>query len=162
MNTGVQRSGATPLGAFTTTSPPGKISFGEDRPKKDLTWIVAAHEVPYVATASVAFPFDYIEKMKKAISIEGPAYIHVHIPCPTGWGFPSGKTIEIGKLAVDTGMWVLYEIESGEVRVTYKPKKKIEVKKYLKMQRRFKHLKDDIIERIQTDIDTRWKELWSN
>jgi len=160
MNTGVQRSGSTPFGASTTTTPAGKVSFGETQPKKDVPHIIAAHGVPYVATASTAFPLDYMEKVKKAASIKGPCYIQVHAPCPTGWGSAGEKSIEIARLAVDTGMWVLYEIENGKTRVTYKPTQKAKVKDYLKVQRRFKHLTDDMIKSIQEDIDQRWKETF--
>ena len=159
MNTGVQRSGATPFGASTTTSPAGKVSFGEDRPKKDMPHIVASHNVPYVATASIGYPLDYMRKVKKALEIEGPAYIHVLAPCPTGWGFDSSKTVEIGKLAVDTGMWILYEIENGVERITYKPRKRKPVAEYLKAQRRFRHLSEELIAKIQEEIDKRWESI---
>jgi pyruvate ferredoxin oxidoreductase beta subunit len=160
MNTGIQRSGATPFGAVTTTSPAGKVSFGNDRPKKDMPAIMVAHGARYVATASVAFPIDYMEKVKKAISIEGPAYIHVHAPCTPGWGIPSDKSIEVGRLAVDSGMWILYEVEDGDARVTYKPAVKKPVREYLKMQKRFRHLSDELIEKIQKDIDDRWEKTF--
>ncbi len=159
MNTGVQRSGATPFGASTTTSPAGKVSFGEDRPKKDMPRIVASHNVPYVATASIGYPLDYMRKVKKALEVEGPSYIHVLAPCPTGWGFDSSKTVEIGKLAVDTGMWILYEIENGVERITYKPRKRKPVAEYLKAQRRFRHLSDELIAKIQEEIDKRWESI---
>ena len=115
MNTGIQRSGATPYGASTTTSPKGSGSFGEDKPKKDMPMIMAAHGIPYVATASIAYPEDFVNKVKKAAAIKGPAYIHLHQPCTTGWGFASEKTIEMGRLAVETGSWILYEVENGEL-----------------------------------------------
>ncbi len=159
MNTGVQRSGATPFGAVTTTSPAGKLSFGEDRPKKDMPHIVASHNVPYVATASVGYPMDYVEKVKKALSVEGPSYIHVLTPCPTGWGFDSSKSIELGKLAVDTGMWILYEIENGVEKINYIPTKRKPVVEYLKAQRRFRHLSDDIISKIQEEVDRVWERI---
>jgi pyruvate ferredoxin oxidoreductase beta subunit len=155
MNTGVQRSGATPYGAYTTTSP-----LGQDTPKKDMPNIIAAHRIPYVATASVSLPLDFMEKVKRAVSIEGSSYIHVLAPCPTGWGFPGEKTVELGRLAVDTGMWILYEILNGELKVTYKPTTKIPVKEYLKTQKRFKHLSDELIEKIQRDIDERWEKTF--
>jgi pyruvate ferredoxin oxidoreductase beta subunit len=160
MNTGVQRSGATPYGAATTTSPAGVASIGNDRPKKDLPAIVAAHGAGYVATASVAFPLDYVEKVKKAVAYKGPSYVHVHASCPPGWGIPSEKSIEVLRLAVDSGMWVLYEIVNGEGRITYKPAKKRPVKGYLKMQKRFKHLDDATIAEIQESIDKRWRSLF--
>jgi pyruvate ferredoxin oxidoreductase beta subunit len=159
MNTGVQRSGATPFGASTTTSPAGMISFGEDKPKKDMPRIVAGHHIPYVATASIGYPLDYMEKVRKAFEIKGPAYIHVLAPCPTGWGFDSSKTVEIGRLAVDTGMWVLYEIENGEERITYRPPKRKPVAEYLKAQRRFRHLSEEMIEMIQREVDKLWEGL---
>lgn len=157
MNTGVQRSGATPYGASTTTSPAGKLSFGEDRPKKDMPRIIAAHGVSYVATASVAFPLDYMAKVKKALDTKGPAYIHVHAPCTPGWGIATEKSIEITRLAVDTGMWVLYEIENGEEKISYVPADRKPVLDYLKMQKRFRHLKEDTIARMQQTVDKKWE-----
>ncbi len=157
MNTGVQRSGATPYGASTTTSPAGKLSFGENRQKKDMPRIVAAHGVPYVAVASVSFPLDYMEKVKKAINIKGPSYIHVLAPCTPGWGIPSEKSIEIARLAVDTGLWALYEIENGVEKVTYEPTDRKPVIDYLKTQKRFRHLKEDTIAQIQKTVDERYE-----
>lgn len=159
MNTGIQRSGATPYGASTTTSPPGKKSFGEDRPKKNMPFIMAAHGVPYVATASISYPEDFMKKVKKAKETEGPAYIHLHQPCTTGWGFDPSKTIEIGRLAVETGAWLLYEIEEGEFRITYRPIQRKPVTEYLEAQRRFKHLKEKEKAKIQEYIDKICAEL---
>lgn len=159
MNTGIQRSGATPYGASTTTSPPGKKSFGEDRPKKNMPFIIAAHGVPYVATASISYPEDFMKKVKKAKETEGPAYIHLHQPCTTGWGFDPSKTIEIGRLAVETGAWLLYEIEEGEFRITYRPIQRKPVTEYLEAQRRFKHLKEKEKAKIQEYIDKICAEL---
>lgn len=135
MNTGIQRSGATPYGASTTTSPNGSGSFGEDKPKKDMPMIMAAHGIPYVATASIAYPEDFVNKVKKAAEIKGPAYIHLHQPCTTGWGFASEKTIEMGRLAVETGSWILYEVENGEFNITYRPDERKPVKEYLAPQK---------------------------
>jgi len=140
MNTGVQRSGATPFDASTTTSPAGKVSFGNQRPKKNMPAIMAAHGSPYVATTSVAYPKDMIRKVKTATEIVGPAYIHAHAPCTTGWGFDTSKTVEIGKLAVETALWPMFEMEDGEVTKIKKIKNIKPVEDYLKMQRRFKHL----------------------
>ena len=159
MNTGIQRSGATPYGASTTTSPPGKKSFGEDRPKKNMPFIMAAHGVPYVATASISYPEDFMKKVKKAKETEGPAYIHLHQPCTTGWGFDPSKTIEIGRLAVETGAWLLYEIEEGEFKITYRPIQRKPVTEYLEVQRRFKHLKEKEKAKIQEYIDKICAEL---
>jgi len=162
MNTGVQRSGSTPFGASTTTSPPGKLSVGNERPKKDMPRIIAAHGTPYVATASIAFPADFVEKMKRALATKGPSYVHVHAPCTPGWGIENEKTVEIARMAVDTGMWVLYEINNGEGHITYKPPVQTPVKDYLKMQKRFRHLDEDTIAEIQTTINQRWNELFNS
>jgi pyruvate ferredoxin oxidoreductase beta subunit len=159
MNTGIQRSGSTPFGAWTTTTPVGKIKRGEDLPKKNMVAIMAAHGSPYVATASVAYPMDLIKKVKKAASIEGPTYIHVHCPCGPGWRIDSSKTIEVARLAVLTGMWSLYEIERGEIRATFKPPKRKPVAEYLKVQGRFRHLTDEEIAKIQQMVDDECKRL---
>ena len=153
MNTGIQRSGSTPYGASTTTSPHGKESFGEDRPKKNMPMIMAAHGIPYIATASISYPEDFMKKVKKASEIEGPAYIHLQQPCTTGWGYSPEKTIELGRLAVETGSWILYEIEEGEFKVTYRPIQRRAVNEYLNAQKRFKHLTDLEKERIQSHVD---------
>jgi pyruvate ferredoxin oxidoreductase beta subunit len=159
MNTGIQRSGATPYGASTTTSPHGKESFGEDKPKKNIPMIIAAHGVPYVATASIAYPEDFMKKVKKASEIDGPAYIHLHQPCTTGWGFKPSQTIEMGRLAVETGSWILYEIENGEFKITYRPLQRKMVDEYLSAQKRFKHLSDQERKRIQSHVDAVCTEL---
>ncbi len=153
MNTGIQRSGTTPYGAWTTTTPVGVVKKGKDRPKKDVPAIVAAHGAPYVATASVGYPMDYIEKVKKAMAIEGPTYVHVHCPCPPGWQFDSDKTIEVARLAVLSCAWILYEVENGISRVTFKPPKRRPVAEYLKLQGRFRHLTDGEIAEIQRMVD---------
>ncbi|MFQ6118668.1 MAG: pyruvate synthase subunit PorB [Methanosarcinales archaeon] len=140
MNTGIQRSGATPYDAATTTSPAGKISFGNPRPKKDMPSIAAAHGLNYVATASISYAQDARKKVKKAIDIEGPTYIQIHTPCTTGWRYPPEKTIEVGRLAVETALWVLYEMENGTITKVRKIKNRKPVDEYLKLQGRFKHL----------------------
>ncbi len=140
MNTGIQRSGATPLYASTTTSPAGKLSFGNPRHKKNMPAIIAAHGSPYVATATVAYAPDMMKKIKKAAETKGPTYVHVHAPCCTGWKFEGSKTIEVGKLAVETALWPLYEMEKGEVTAVRKIKNRKPVEEYLKVQGRFKHL----------------------
>lgn len=159
MNTGIQRSGATPYGASTTTSPKGKSSFGEDKPKKNMPMIMAAHGIPYVATASIAYPEDFMKKVKKSAEIDGPAYIHLNQPCTTGWGYDSSKTIEMGRLAVETGSWILYEIENGEFNITYRPTERKPVAEYLKPQKRFRHLDDEHIKKIQEFVDSECEEL---
>ncbi|MEM3421153.1 MAG: pyruvate synthase subunit PorB [Candidatus Hadarchaeum sp.] len=153
MNTGIQRSGATPFGAWTTTTPVGKVKKGEDRPKKDIPAIIIAHGAPYVATASVAYPIDFQKKLKKAASIKGPTYVHVHAPCVPGWRIESSKSIEVARLAVLTGAWVLYEYEAGKINVTFKPTKRRPIADYLKMQGRFRHLTDEEIAQIQRMVD---------
>lgn len=140
MNTGVQRSGATPFNASTSTSPPGSQSFGNSRPKKNMPAIIVAHGSPYVATTSISYPKDMMRKVKKAVDIEGATYIHTHAPCATGWRFDTSKTVEIGKLAVETALWPLYEMEDGKITSVRKVKKPKPVEEYLKAQGRFKHL----------------------
>lgn len=159
MNTGIQRSSSTPFGASTTTSPAGKVSFGEDKPKKNMAMIMAAHGIPYVATACVSHPYDLMEKVKKAAEVKGPAYIHVLQPCATGWGYAPKDTIKLGKLAVDTYAWILYEIDHGKLNITVKPKEKLPIIEYLKVQKRFKHLDEKHIEVIQNFVDQQSKEL---
>jgi len=158
MNTGIQRSGATPLYASTTTSPSGKLSTGNPRHKKNMPAIVAAHGSPYVATASVSYAPDMMKKVKKAVNTKGPTYVHVHAPCSTGWKFDGSKTIEVGKLAVETAMWPLYEMENGTVTSVRKIKNRKPVEEYLKVQGRFKHLftmegKNEEIKKIQAIAD---------
>ncbi len=139
MNTGVQRSGATPYDASTTTSPAGKESFGNKRPKKDMPQILVAHGAPYVATASVAYPNDLMQKVERAVNTPGPCYLQIHAPCSTGWGFEGGKTMEIGKLAIQTGLWVNFEMVDGEIAKAKKVVRK-PVDEYLMAQKRFRHL----------------------
>jgi len=163
MNTGNQRSGTTMLFAATTTSPVGKKKRGEQhipaRLRKDMPAIMAAHGIPYVATASIAYPADLTKKVKKAAAMHGPRYIHIHSPCATGWGFPESKTVEMARLAVQTGAWVLYEIENGKLNVTLKVAQRKPVKEYLAQQKRFRHITDAEIAQIQELIDKKWKEL---
>ncbi len=140
MNTGIQRSSGTPQFASTTTSPAGKISFGNPLTKKNMPAIIAAHGSPYVATASVAYAPDMMKKVKKAAETKGPTYVHVHAPCCTGWKFEGSKTIEVGKLAVETALWPLYEMENGEVTAVRKIRNRKPVEEYLKAQGRFRHL----------------------
>ena len=139
MNTGIQRSGATPYDASTTTSPAGKKSFGNSRPKKDLPAILAAHGSPYVATCSIAYPNDIIKKVDKAVQTDGPCYIQIHAPCCTGWGFDGSRTVEIAKMAIECGLWVNYEMVDGKIEKAKKIKRK-PVDEYLKAQKRFAHL----------------------
>jgi pyruvate ferredoxin oxidoreductase beta subunit len=140
MNTGIQRCSSTPILASTTTQPAGRRSWGKDRPKKNMPAIAMAHDIDYVATASVSYPKDLYEKVKKALTMAGPSYIQVHTPCCTGWGYPPEKTIEIGRLAVNTGLAPLFEMEAGEITSVHKLGERLPVEDYLIVQGRFKHL----------------------
>lgn len=158
MNTGGQRSGTTPFAASTATTPAGETSIGETRPfalRKDMVEIIRAHGAPYVASASIGYPFDYMEKVEKAASVAGPAYIHLHATCPTGWGVDSRYTVEVARLAVQCGLIVLREIENGVQRVTVTPRERVDVTEYLGYQRRFRHLRDNekVIEQFRSFID---------
>ncbi len=139
MNTGIQRSGLTPFHARTSTSPPGKVSLGNPTLKKDLPAIAVAHGVPYVATSSAAWPRDIQTKVKKALSIRGPKYLQIHVPCPLGWGFDSSQTVNLGKLAIQCGLYPIFEYTNGELTGSMKVKP-VPVEEYLKAQVRFRHL----------------------
>ncbi|HAW50256.1 TPA: pyruvate ferredoxin oxidoreductase [bacterium] len=161
MNTGVQRSSATPKAAHTTTEPAGKVSPGKQQERKNLTEIVSAHNIPYVAQAVVGNWLDLMKKVQKAVSVDGPSFINILSPCPLGWGFPNDQTIEMGKLAVETCFWPLYEVEDGKYRITYKPKEKKPVFEFIKHQGRFSHIldKEEIISFTQKNIDGFWDGL---
>jgi len=160
MNTGIQRSGATPKYASTTTSPAGKLIHGKTEWKKHMPLIVAAHnEGVYVATANIAFVNDYVNKVKKALSREGPSYVQVYCPCPPGWKYSPEQTIGIAKLAFKSKVTPLYEIENGSLKFTKKPSSFIPVKDYLKMQGRFKHMEEKEINEIQQHIDKEYEKL---
>ncbi|MCI2414772.1 MAG: 3-methyl-2-oxobutanoate dehydrogenase subunit beta [Candidatus Aramenus sp.] len=160
MNTGIQRSGLTPYGAWTTTTPSGKREF-----KKPLPLIIAEHRVPYVATASIAYLNDYQSKVRKAKGKKGFRYIHLLSPCPPGWRFDAGLTVEIAKLAVETGIWPLYEIENGEFRLTSASKvlvdksKRKPVEAYLRYQGRFSKMTPEEVKALQDYVDKMWEEL---
>jgi len=140
MNTGIQRSGSTPFYANTTTSPVGKKSYGNPKVKKPMVEICAAHHIPYSATASVGNPKDIERKVKKALSIRGPKYLQIHVPCPLGWKSESSQTIEVAKLAVATGLYPLVEYEYGKLIKVTKLGSAKPVEEYLKTQGRFRHL----------------------
>ena len=159
MNTGIQRSSATPFGAATTTSPAGKNSFGQFSWKKNMPEIAAAHNIPYVATACHSYPFDLMEKVAKAAATPGPAYIHILSVCPTGWRSATDTVIKLGRLAVETGIFPLYEVENGEYKMSVTPAKLRPVTDYLKQQGRFRHLSDDIIAQIQKRVTSDYKKL---
>ncbi len=159
MNTGIQRSSATPYGARTTTSPPGKKSVGQATWKKNVAYIAAAHGIPYVATASPAYPLDLMNKVKKAALVPGPAYVHIFSVCPTGWGHPTEVAIEVAKMAVATNVFPLYEVIDGKWILSRKNPNPKPVRDYLKMQKRFDHLTDEEIEKIQARVDAEWEAL---
>ncbi len=163
MNTGTQRSSATPYGASTTTQPAGKVSIGKPQLRKDLTMIVAAHDIPYVAQASISHWNDLVNKSIKAFNIKGPKFINVFSPCQRGWRYPPEKTVEIAKLAVETCFWPIYEIENGKLKITYKPKEKKPISEFLKLQGRFQHLfkpgNENVLEEIQKQVDQHWEWL---
>ncbi len=145
MNTGVQRSSSTPHAAMTTTSPPGKERMGKRHLKKDIVAIVAAHHIPYAATASVAYPSDVRKKVRRAMAVDGPTFLHIHAPCPLGWGHDGARSIEIARLAVETGMFPLIELERGGLADVMPIRNPRPVTDYLKPQQRFRHLfKDDV------------------
>ncbi|QLH74678.1 MAG: pyruvate synthase subunit beta [Methanomassiliicoccales archaeon] len=157
MNTGTQRSGSTPFGAWTTTTPVGKVIQGKRQHKKDLMSVIAAQEVPYAATLSIAHPGDFLRKVEKAKGKRGFRFLHIMTPCTSGWKTEPSATYELARLAVETGMWTLYEIEDGAKRITYRPKEMVPVENYLKMQGRFKHMSKEDIETLQKWICKKWK-----
>ncbi len=163
MNTGIQRSSATPLGANTTTSPAGSVIPGKTQARKNLTKIMVAHNIPYVAQASPSNWRDLMSKARKAINVDGPAFLNVIAPCNRGWRTPTNNAIELCKLAIDSCYWPIYEYENGKLTVNYKPKEKIPVVDFLKGQGRFKHLfspeNEGILKQIQADVDREWESL---
>ena len=163
MNTGIQKSGLTPFGARTTTTPAGANIHGNIRPKKNMFEIAAAHDIPYAATASIGYLPDFIRKVEKASQIKGTKYIHVIAPCPTGWGIAPDETVESAKEVVDCGLWYLAEYENGSYTLNRKPKQFTDVAAYLKKQGRFKHMfkpeNEWMIEAFQKEVDRRWYEL---
>jgi len=160
MNTGGQRSSATTKYAYTTTTPVGELSWGKPERKKNVPLLVAAHNVPYVATASVSFPEGLIGKLRYAQELEGFRFIHISAPCPTGWGFNPMDTIKVGREMVLSGLWPLYEVVDGRtLRLTYKPRELKPVREVLKMQGRFRHVTDPEVEEIQGDVTDFWERL---
>ncbi|BEP27778.1 thiamine pyrophosphate-dependent enzyme [Helicovermis profundi] len=156
MNTGIQKSGLTPYGTKTTTSPAGKNLPGSVTMKKNMFEIVAAHDIAYAATASVGYLEDFMRKVQKAKDTKGTSYIHILAPCPTGWGYPTEITVSLAKAAVDTGLWYLAEYENGEFTLNRNPKEFVPVEDYLMKQSRFKHLKENDIEVIKAHRDKKW------
>ncbi|MEM0361906.1 MAG: 3-methyl-2-oxobutanoate dehydrogenase subunit beta [Sulfolobales archaeon] len=158
MNTGIQRSSLTPYGAWTSTTVTGKREG-----KKEVPLIMLLHKIPYVATASIAFPLDFINKLRKASTIKGFKYIHLHAPCPTGWRFDPSRTVEVAKLAVEVGAWILFEAEQRKLRlnppsnVYVDRSKRKPVKDYLSIQGRFKNLSESDLKMFEKLVDDTWE-----
>ena len=164
MNTGIQRSSATPMFADTTTTPAGKVSKGKPQSRKDLAAIMAAHNIPYVGqTTFIGNMKDLYTKSEKAIYTEGPAFLNIMAPCPRGWRYDSPDIIDVCKSAVETCYWPLFEVVNGKWILNYKPKNKLPIEDFLKRQGRFKHLfkpgNEQLIEAFQQEVDRRWEEL---
>jgi pyruvate ferredoxin oxidoreductase beta subunit len=163
MNTGGQRSSATPLGAETQTTPSSKEDIGNEIERKDIMKIVAAHGVKYLAEACAAYPEDLAQKVKKAMAIGGPSFILVLQPCTNEWKYPSSMYVHYGKAAAETNFWPLYEIENGNYLINYLPKERKPIEEFLKGQGRFKHLfwpeNKAVIEKIQKTVDEKWAKL---
>ena len=159
MNTGVQKSGLTPYGMKTTNTPSGKNFHGSQSSKKRMFEIVAAHGIPYAATASLGYPEDFMAKVEKAMNTDGTSYIHVMAPCPTGWGTPTDVTIDIGKEAVDCGLWYLAEYENGKFKINRDPKEFTSVEDYLKKQSRFANFDAHDFERVIAERDATWNRI---
>lgn len=164
MNTGIQRSSATPLYADTTTTPAGTHSNGKPQTRKDMAAILAAHSIPYVAqTALVSNMMDLYDKSEKAIYTKGPAFLNILAPCPRGWRYDAPALIEISRMAVETCYWPLFEVEEGRWKLSYRPKKKLPLEEFLRMQGRFSHLFrpecSHLIAAFQKEVDKRWEEL---
>lgn len=163
MNTGVQRSGATPLAAWTNTTPDGKVSHGKTRPRKDLTEIVVAHGVPYAAQACISHWKDYVRKIEKAVRTTGPTFVNVLAPCSLGWKFPPEQGLEVSSLAVETCFWPLYEVENGLHRLTHRPREKRPIEDWTCLQGRFRHVhrpgNDSQLRALQEQVDQRWESL---
>jgi len=163
MNTGIQRSGATPLGAATTTSPAGKVIPGKQERKKDLIGIAAAHRIPYAATASISHPTDLVNKVRKALEIPGPKVLHILSPCVPGWGYPPSETVKLARLAVETRYFPIYEVEYGRVRINIKVDRPRPLEEFLKPQRRFAHLLNPenahVLEALKRHVEENWERL---
>jgi pyruvate ferredoxin oxidoreductase beta subunit len=163
MNTGIQRSGATPMGASTSTAPAGKVSAGKSQRRKDLTKIVEGHNIPYVAQASPHNFRDLMTKVQKAIRADGPAFLNILATCHRGWRCDMGEALDIAKMGVTCCYWPLFEIEKGKLKLNAKPRKRPTVREWMERQGRFKHLftpkNEHLIEEIQREVDERWEEL---
>jgi pyruvate ferredoxin oxidoreductase beta subunit len=163
MNTGIQRSGSTPRGAHTTTSPAGSVIPGKVQHRKDLTEAMVAHDIPYVAQAIPSQWNDMVTKVQKALNVDGPSFINVLQPCRLGWGFDPAETVEMCRLAIETCFWPIYEVENGVHKLSYRPKTKRPVEDFLKTQDRFRHLwragNQHLVGEIQEEVDHKWERL---
>jgi pyruvate ferredoxin oxidoreductase beta subunit len=159
MITGIQRSSSTPFGASTTTSPAGKVQMGQITWKKNMAAIAAAHNIPYVATACPSYPLDLVQKVKKAADIKGPAYIHILSVCPTGWRTPPDLSIKLGRLAAETGVFPIYEVENGTYRLTIDFPALRPIRYYIKPQGRFRHLTEEMINEIEKRVHKEYEQL---
>jgi pyruvate ferredoxin oxidoreductase beta subunit len=163
MNTGIQRSGATPFGAATTTSPSGDVSFGKAQQRKDMTAIAVAHHVPYAAQATASHWHDLSVKVEHAAAAEGPAFLNVLTDCPVGWGHEPRLSLRLLNAAVDSLFWPLYEVVDGRYRVTYQPDKVVPIEDWLRPQKRFAHLlrpeNANLVAEIQAKVDADWEDL---
>ena len=164
MNTGIQRSSATPKFADTTTTPAGTKNPGKMQSRKDLAQIMCAHHLPYVAQTAAYMNFkDLYEKSEKAIYTEGPTFLNILAPCPRGWGYATDELMNINRLAIETCYWPLYEVTNGIYKINYKPKNKLPIEEFLKPQKRFRHMfkpgNEWMIEEFQKEVDQRWQEL---
>ena len=159
MNTGIQRSGETPWGAWTTTTPVRGALHGKPEGKKDMMGIVLAHHPVYAATVNPSFPEDFDRKVERARDLVGPRFFHIFAPCPPGWKFDSAQTIALGRLATDTGVFPLYEVVEDRLRITRKTGELKPVSEYLTAQGRFHHLTQQDVEKIQTQVRMQWERL---
>ena len=163
MNTGIQRSSATPLGTWTTTSPVGAVVPGKKENRKDLTAIIADHNIPYVAQAAPHAWRDLMTKARTAIAADGPSFINVLVPCPRGWRFPTEQAIALSRLAVETGVWSLYEVVDGEWKLNHRPSPKKPITDWLESQGRFQHLlrpgNEHLVDALQQNVEREWAKL---
>ena len=163
MNTGIQRSSATPPGAYTSTAPAGSDSYGKTQNRKDLTKIMVAHNIPYVAQTTPYHWKDLAMKVEKALAVKGPAFLNILMPCTVGWHFDTAIGIDLAREAVENNYWPLFEVENGIYKINKKPKDRAPLEPWMKKQGRFKHLfkpgNEHVIERLQTWVDEEWEKL---
>lgn len=163
MNTGIQRSSATPFGAHTSTAPAGKVKQGKEQDRKDLTEILVAHNIPYVAQTTPFHWKDLATKVEKALNCGGPAFLNILMPCTVGWGFPMEKGMQVAKEAVENNFWPLFEVENGVYKINKKPKERKPVADWMKQQARFRHVfkpgNEAMLEHAQQWVDERWELL---